>query len=90
MERWTDRPVEFHFATILSPWIRRALVAGGFGTGLPASSGPREIAPVVPYRGGYDEPHTSQHSPTDVETLDVKNAPQSPSVIGYGSSSEES
>jgi sodium-independent sulfate anion transporter 11 len=31
IERWVDHPVEFHFASILSPWIRRSLVAGGFG-----------------------------------------------------------
>ena len=31
IERWADHPVEFHFASILSPWIRRSLVAGGFG-----------------------------------------------------------
>lgn len=38
---------QFHFATILSPWIRRALIAGGFGTGESWSTAPREIAPVV-------------------------------------------
>ncbi|KAH9934918.1 sulfate permease [Fomitopsis serialis] len=52
VERWADRPIEFHFATILSPWVRRALIAGGFGTGARNSSVPREIAAVVPYRGG--------------------------------------
>jgi len=31
IERWADRSIEFHFANILSPWIRRALIAGGFG-----------------------------------------------------------
>ncbi|TRM63098.1 hypothetical protein BD626DRAFT_630258 [Schizophyllum amplum] len=31
IERWTDAPVESHFASILSPWILRALIAGGFG-----------------------------------------------------------
>ncbi|KAG8964962.1 hypothetical protein FRC03_001113 [Tulasnella sp. 419] len=51
IERWTDRPVTFHFCHILSPWIRRALVAGGFG--IPADpSGrvhiPFEVAPIVP------------------------------------------
>lgn len=56
VERWADRPVEFHFATILSPWVRRALVAGGFGTGTPLSNVPREIAAVVPYRGGVEAP----------------------------------
>jgi len=50
VERWANQPVEFHFATILSPWIRRALVAGGFGTGQSSSSSPNEIAAVVPYR----------------------------------------
>ncbi|EPQ58456.1 sulfate permease [Gloeophyllum trabeum ATCC 11539] len=63
VERWADRQVEFHFATILSPWIRRALVAGGFGTGAPASSLPREIAPVVPYHGGYGETPTTVRDP---------------------------
>ncbi|KAL4251638.1 SLC26A/SulP transporter family protein [Abortiporus biennis] len=51
VERWANHPVEFHFATILSPWIRRALVAGGFGTGTTPSDLPKEIAAVVPYRG---------------------------------------
>ncbi|TDL27441.1 high affinity sulfate permease [Rickenella mellea] len=31
VEKWADRSIEFHFANILSPWIARALVAGGFG-----------------------------------------------------------
>ncbi|KZT65468.1 sulfate permease [Daedalea quercina L-15889] len=57
VERWADRPVEFHFATILSPWVRRALIAGGFGTGVPLANIPREIAAVVPYRGGVQAPH---------------------------------
>ncbi|KAF8633738.1 hypothetical protein AX17_004394 [Amanita inopinata Kibby_2008] len=51
LEKWTEHPVEFHFATILSPWIRRALVAGGFGTGI-SQNAPRDIAEVVPYRDG--------------------------------------
>lgn len=60
LERWADRPVEFHFASILSPWIRRALVAGGFGTGEYGRVIPHEIAPVVPppsgdYTGPNDE-----------------------------------
>ncbi|TDL27440.1 sulfate permease [Rickenella mellea] len=48
VERWADHGVEFHFANILSPWIRRALVAGGFGFGTPAASYHAEIASVVP------------------------------------------
>ncbi|PFH52364.1 hypothetical protein AMATHDRAFT_140261 [Amanita thiersii Skay4041] len=52
VEKWTGHPVEFHFATVLSPWIRRALIAGGFGVGIPSSNAPRDIAAVVPYRDG--------------------------------------
>ena len=41
---------QFHFATILSPWIRRALTAGGFGVGDSFYQTPHEIAPVVSYK----------------------------------------
>lgn len=51
LERYADREIEFHFATILSPWIKRALLAGGFGTGKPVVERPLEIAPVVPSGG---------------------------------------
>ncbi|KAI5823724.1 sulfate permease [Schizophyllum commune Tattone D] len=72
IERWTNAPVEFHFASILSPWIRRALVAGGFGFGARAHDAGRshEVAPVVPYRDGLREgdPETSpQVRQNDVE-----------------------
>jgi sodium-independent sulfate anion transporter 11 len=81
LERWADRPVEFHFASILSPWIRRALVAGGFGTDEHGRAIPHEIAPVVPppggeYTGPNDEyavtPSTPPRKDRDVE--DVKSA----------------
>ncbi|CCH45129.1 Sulfate permease 2 [Wickerhamomyces ciferrii] len=31
VNKYADREVEFHFTGILSPWIRRALIGGGFG-----------------------------------------------------------
>ncbi|SCZ98361.1 BZ3500_MvSof-1268-A1-R1_Chr7-1g09110 [Microbotryum saponariae] len=46
LERYSGQEVEFHFASILSPWIKRALLAGGFGRG--RGSQPLEIAAVVP------------------------------------------
>ncbi|KNZ75409.1 putative sulfate permease C3H7.02 [Termitomyces sp. J132] len=49
VERWADHPVEFHFATVLSPWIRRALIAGGFGIGISSSGILPDLASVVPY-----------------------------------------
>src|ERR1700729_2626647 len=50
---------QFHFATVLSPWIRRALVAGGFGIGTSTITIHQEIASVVPYRGGNKDNFTS-------------------------------
>ncbi|GAA5938298.1 SLC26/SulP family anion transporter [Sporobolomyces koalae] len=49
LERWASDTVQFHFASILSPYIKRALLAGGFGTGTgwTAEERPLEIAPVV-------------------------------------------
>ena len=48
VEKWADRPVDFHFAGILSPWIRRALIAAGFGQGQLRHGTALEVAPVVP------------------------------------------
>jgi len=50
LDRYSDRQVEYHFASIRSPWIKRALVAGGFGTGSPAHR-VVEVASVVPIEG---------------------------------------
>ncbi|KAJ7470535.1 sulfate transporter family-domain-containing protein [Mycena latifolia] len=88
VERWADHPVEFHFSTILSPWIRRALIAGGFGTGVSASRVPREIAQVVPYRDLKDgDPSNASLQELDLEANDQKaqEAPDSPdpSAAGY-------
>jgi hypothetical protein len=52
LDRYADRQVEFHFAQILSPWIKRALVAGGFGTGNP-SHRVVEVASVVPVTDAF-------------------------------------
>lgn len=68
VERWVNHPVEFHFATVLSPWIRRALIAGGFGAGRPSSRAPTEIAQVV-HLGDVREP-----SPSLPEKGDIENA----------------
>ncbi|KAG8872462.1 hypothetical protein FRB97_007623 [Tulasnella sp. 331] len=63
IERWADREVTFHFCHILSPWIRRGLVAGGFG--IPAderrrANVPIEIAPIAgPIND--DDPEFSYH-----------------------------
>ncbi|KIK72410.1 hypothetical protein PAXRUDRAFT_22023, partial [Paxillus rubicundulus Ve08.2h10] len=83
VQRWANHPVEFHFATVLSPWIRRALVAGGFGISTHARV-PSEIAPIVPYRGGCSDrwPADSIRSKTDVEAHE-------PSEPHGGTQSEE-
>ncbi|GAA5880469.1 hypothetical protein JCM1840_003547 [Sporobolomyces johnsonii] len=48
LSRYAGQEVEFHFATILSPWIKRALLAGGFGRDVSISGRPLEVAAVVP------------------------------------------
>lgn len=51
-----DHHPQFHFATVLSPWIRRALIAGGFGIGAATPSTPIEIAQVVSLGDVRDTP----------------------------------
>jgi solute carrier family 26 (sodium-independent sulfate anion transporter), member 11 len=74
--------VQFHFATILSPWIRRALIAGGFGVGQPASRAPQEIAAVVPYRDGLREREIRVEAP---ENDDIEKSISSKHVEGDSS-----
>jgi sodium-independent sulfate anion transporter 11 len=74
VERWADRPVEFHFATVLSPWIRRALIAGGFGVGTSAISVPYEVAPIIShYADNRDNFLTETQKPDDTESHGVKH-----------------
>lgn len=55
--------LQFHFSSILSPWIRRSLVAASFGTGSSEQTGIRhEVAPVTRYHDAYiaDPQHVSE------------------------------
>ncbi|KAJ3994889.1 sulfate transporter family-domain-containing protein [Lentinula boryana] len=82
IERWADHPVEFHFASILSPWIRRALVAGGFGVGTLSSRAPHEIAAVVPYRDGLGDRQLSDLRQNAREQVDDIEKGPSPTAQG--------
>ena len=73
LNRYSDREVEFHFANILSPWVRRALIAGGFGTGKPIKH-TLEIAPVVPALArGIRERHGQHHGESGEEGEGIIN-----------------
>ena len=56
LDRYADREVEYHFASILDPWTKRGLVAGGFGVGKPAHR-LVEIASMVPITDAEDPSH---------------------------------
>jgi solute carrier family 26 (sodium-independent sulfate anion transporter), member 11 len=53
LDRYADREVEYHFVSILDPWIKRGLVAGGFGVGKPAHR-LVEVASMVPITDAED------------------------------------
>lgn len=57
VEKWADRRVDFHFCGILSPWTRRALIAGGFGQGKRRQGTTLEIAPVVAHANDVSSPN---------------------------------
>ncbi|OCH95309.1 sulfate permease [Obba rivulosa] len=81
VERWVDRPVEFHFASILSPWIRRALIAGGFGIGVPKARVAHEVAPVTRYHDeAISDPQHSKEEELErsYKMDDIEVAVQSP------------
>jgi solute carrier family 26 (sodium-independent sulfate anion transporter), member 11 len=88
IERWADHPVEFHFASILSPWIRRSLVAAGFGYDHRTQPYSRrhDVAAVPP---PYDALQIGPSS-TDIEareTKEVQSADPSYGAIDRGEAS---
>lgn len=58
LNRYADREVEFHFSNIISPWVRRSLLAGGFGTGQPL----KQVVELVPVISNAVEVKDSQAS----------------------------
>lgn len=74
VEKWADRSVEFHFCGILSPWIRRALIAGGFGTGAHKKGVALEVAPIVrPYGVGGDADPAHTEMPPSPRQPDLES-----------------
>jgi len=71
IERWTNNSsVEFHFASILLPWIRQALIAGGFGTSrTPSEQVSVEVTRTLKYSYEYAESWktSSGTPPPDIE-----------------------
>ena len=61
-ERRAETKYQFHFASILSPWTRRSLIAAGFGIGSPEFSVRHEIAPVTRYHDQFisDPEHSDE------------------------------
>ncbi|KAK0522149.1 Sulfate permease 2 [Tilletia horrida] len=91
LERYAGHPVEFHFASILSPWIRRGLLAGGFGTGS-AERRITEIAPVVPHHEELVPSPTGAAEKDDLESARPQGnaaAPRSTGLRFAGAGDEE-
>ncbi|GAA5931904.1 hypothetical protein JCM1841_006791 [Sporobolomyces salmonicolor] len=102
LERYVGDHVEFHFASILSPYIKRALLAGGFGTGKGwiGDERPLEIAPVVnegmqpvltEHARRLQRSHFQRRYPRSPGPSSPPNglvSPRSPSPGGSGSTTE--
>jgi sodium-independent sulfate anion transporter 11 len=70
---------QFHFAGIQSVWIRRALVAAGFGRGALSSGLPIEIGhSTLPYHDVTTLATDRRAGPSDEEAIDLKRKEDSP------------
>lgn len=67
--------LKFHFASILSPWIRRSLIAAGFGTGSADFYLRHEIAPVTRYHDQFisDPQHSEERHSEGGEILKTED-----------------
>ncbi|KAH8554789.1 sulfate transporter family-domain-containing protein [Umbelopsis sp. PMI_123] len=70
LNKYADRNVQWHFANINSPFIRNALLAGGFGS--QTVSHPGEILPVVP--ASRDGPKQEKSAETTSSVRDIEEA----------------
>lgn len=75
INKYADREVEYHFANIISPWVRRALIAGGFGIGTPLKE-IVEIAPVVPSSATSSDRSNGTSHPDNAEVGPAKRVKQ--------------
>lgn len=61
IDRFVGREVEWHFASLASPFIRNALIIGGFGKQNGRESHPLELLPVIPpHRDGQQQQQHQQ------------------------------
>lgn len=92
LSRYAGQDVQFHFATILSPWIKRALLAGGFGRD--GDYNPVEVAGVTNQEGNADglsvrPPLAQQVSAQDIkerESDDIESGRSVDDKVPYGES----
>lgn len=74
--------MEFHFANILSSWVRRALIAGGFGTRTSDRIIPTEVAPVFTHHlsssgGIFDKSRNNSDTEANAPHKDFDDAASS-------------
>ncbi|KAJ2749379.1 hypothetical protein GGI19_005690 [Coemansia pectinata] len=65
LDRYADHAVSWHFAGVKSPWIRRALVAGGFGSSNTATRTVFSVATVGALEHKGDQPLSETQSPSN-------------------------
>ncbi|BGP15200.1 Sulfate permease 2 [Rhodosporidiobolus nylandii] len=91
LTRWAGDEVTFHFATILSPWIKRALLAGGFGRDPAVAPAPVEVATVVPQEENADTASNVRPAApplnTQTSAADIKEMQELDIETGLGRSS---
>ncbi|KAJ2887325.1 hypothetical protein H4R27_000124 [Coemansia aciculifera] len=65
LDRYADHAVSWHFAGVKSPWIRRALVAGGFGSSNTATRTVFSVATVGALEHKGDQPLSETQNPSN-------------------------
>ncbi|KAI8140113.1 sulfate transporter family-domain-containing protein [Fennellomyces sp. T-0311] len=79
INRYVGRDVEWHFASLATPFIRNALITAGFGRQNGRESHPVELVPVVPIQdqSGNTSRRNSNSSgtATDVCVIDTEEVP---------------
>ncbi|KAI9265010.1 sulfate transporter family-domain-containing protein [Phascolomyces articulosus] len=83
INRYVGHEVEWHFASLATPFIRHALMIAGFGNQNGRDSHPLELIPIVPPQLQQQQRQQKQHHDLESDGRSTDNSPITTSIADH-------